>query len=131
LSSKEKTSKIGMFSCAGGSNTGQMSLKAVVEASKKLGRDRASLLCLAGVSSQIPGIVKGAKECANLISVDGCETQCASKTLKKFGLKPGSEVVVTRDYEVKKNHDLADDHDFEKVRNGVEEKVRELMGEGR
>jgi len=120
-----------MFSCAGGSNTGLMGLKAVVVASQKFGGDRASLICLAGISSQIPGIVKTAKECRCLLSVDGCETQCASKTLKKFGLKPRREIVVTRDYGVEKNHDLSDEHGFETVRTGIEEEVTKLMRESR
>lgn len=120
-------SRVGMFSCAGGSNTGQMGLKAVVMASEKFGRDRASLMCLAGISSQIPGIVKGARECGYLISVDGCETQCASKTLKKFGIQPGKEIVVTRDCGIEKNHDLSDEGGFETVRNKIEEKVARFV----
>lgn len=122
-----KPSRIGMFSCAGGSNTGQMSLKAVVAASEKFGSDRASLICLAGISSQIPGIVKGAKEREHILSADGCETQCASKTLKKFGIQPTKEIVVTRDCGIEKNHDLSDEHGIETVKVKIEEEVAELM----
>ena len=73
-----------------------MSIKAVVEVSGKTGRNKAPLLCLPGISAEIPGIIEGTKTCASLIAIDGCGTQCAAKTLKKSGFDP-IEIVLNRD----------------------------------
>ncbi|HDN65595.1 MAG TPA: hypothetical protein ENF23_04775 [Methanosarcinales archaeon] len=50
-------SELGIFACAGGSNVGIMSVKAAVTVSERLGRGKAALLCLPGISAEIPGIV--------------------------------------------------------------------------
>jgi len=101
-------SEVGLFACAGGSNVGVMSVKAAVAVSGKLGRGKAALLCLPGISAEIPGIVEGAKTCAAMIAIDGCGTRCAAKTLKKYGFEP-TEIVLNRDCGITKSHDLSDE----------------------
>lgn len=101
-------SEVGLFACAGGSNVGIMSVKAAVAISEKLGRGKVVLLCLPGISAEVPGIIEGAKTCAKLIAIDGCGTRCAAKTLKKHGFEP-AEIVLNRDCGIKKSHNLSDE----------------------
>ena len=91
-----------------------MSIKAVVEVSGKTGRKKAPLLCLPGISAEIPGIIEGTKTCAALIAIDGCGTQCAAKTLKKNGFDP-IEIVLNRDCGIKKSHDISDEVGLERA----------------
>ena len=99
--------------CAGGSNVGVMSIKAAVEVSGKTGRKKAALVCLPGISAEIPGIIEGTKTCAALIAIDGCSTQCAAKTLRKSGFDL-VEIVLNRDCGIKKSHDIPDEVGLEK-----------------
>ena len=104
----ECLSEVGLFACAGGSNVGVMSVKAAVAVSEKLGRGKAALLCLPGISAEIPGIIEGAKTCAAMIAIDGCGTRCIAKTLKKYGFET-VEIVLNRDCGIEKSHDLSDE----------------------
>ena len=91
-----------------------MSIKAAVEVSGKIGRKKVDLLCLPGISAEIPGIIEGTKTCAALIAIDGCGTQCAAKTLKKSGFDP-IEIVLNRDCGIKKIYDISDEAGLEKA----------------
>jgi len=91
-----------------------MSIKAVVEFVGKKGRKKAALLCLPGISAEVPGIIEGAKTCAKLIAIDGCGTQCAAKTLKKSGFDP-VEIVLNRGCGIKKSHNISDEAGLEKA----------------
>ena len=104
----ECLSEIGLFACAGGSNVGIMSVKAAALVSEKLGRGKAALLCLPGISAEIPGIIEGVKTCRAMIAIDGCGTRCVAKTLKKAGFDP-EEIVLNRDCGITKNKDLSDE----------------------
>ena len=105
-------SEVGLFACAGGANVGLMSVKAAALVSERLGRGKAALLCLPGISAGIPGIVEGAKTCRSIIAIDGCGTRCAAKTLRKAGFDP-EELVLNQDCGIAKNHDLSDEDGLE------------------
>ena len=91
-----------------------MSIKAAVEVSGKTGRKKPALLCLPGISAEIPGIIEGTKTCASLIAIDGCGTQCAVKTLKMNGFDP-VKIVLNRDCGIKKSHYISDEAELEKA----------------
>ena len=123
-------SEVGLFACAGGANVGLMSVKAAVSVSERLGRGKAALLCLPGISAGIPGIVEGTKTCRSItcrsiIAIDGCGTQCAAKTLRKAGFDP-VEIVLNRDCEIAKNHDLSDEVGLEKATQYVFKKIENV-----
>ena len=100
-------SEVGLFACAGGANVGLMSVKAAALVSERLGRGKAALLRLPGISAEIAGIVEGAKTCRSIVAIDGCGTRCAAKTLRKAGFDP-EEIVLNRDCGITKSHDLSD-----------------------
>ena len=102
-----------------------MSIKAVVEVSGKIGRNKAALLYLPGISAEIPGIIEGTKTCAVLIAIDGCGTQCAAKTLKKNGFYP-VEIVLNRDCGIKKIHDISDEVGLERAIEHISGTIAEL-----
>ena len=102
-----------------------MSIKAVVEVSGKTGRKKAALLCLPGISAEIPGIIEGTKTCAALIAIDGCGTQCAAKTLKKSGFDP-IEIVLNKDCGIKKSHDISDEIGLERAIEHISRTIAEL-----
>jgi len=126
-------SEVGLFACAGGANVacagganvGLMSVKAAALVSERLGRGKAALLCLPGISAVIPGIVEGAKTCRSIIAIDGCSTRCAAKTLRKAGFDP-VEIVLNRDCDIAKNHDLSDEVGLEKATKYVFEAIKKI-----
>jgi len=118
-------SEVGLFACAGGANVGLMGVKAAALVSERLGRGKAALLCLPGISAGIPGIGEGAKTCRSIIAIDGCGTQCAAKTLRKAGFEP-VEIVLNRDCEIAKNHDLSDEVGLEKATEYVFKKIENV-----
>ena len=73
-----------------------------------------ALLCLPGISAEIPGIIEGTKTCVALIAIDGCGTQCAAKTLKMSGFDP-IEIVLNKDCGIKKSHDISDEIGLERA----------------
>ncbi|RJS69559.1 hypothetical protein CW696_06950 [ANME-2 cluster archaeon] len=118
-------SEIGLFACAGGANVGLMSVKAAAMVSEKLGREKAALLCLPGISAEISGIIEGAKTCRAMIAIDGCGTRCAAKTLRKAGFDP-VEIVLNRDCDIAKNHDLSDKAGLEDAAEYVFEAIKKI-----
>ena len=119
---------IALFVCAGGSNVGLMTVKAASRASIDLGRDKAALQCLPGISAEIPAIVMGVENFKGVIVVDGCPTECAFKTLEKFGVKTEEKIVISKDFDIKKNHDLSDENGIERVFEGIKKSIQELLG---
>lgn len=79
------------LTCSGGSNVGQISNKAAVELAKE-GRGR--LFCLAGIGAHLDTMILAAKE-RELVAIDGCPVQCATKILDHAGLEVALSVVVT------------------------------------
>jgi len=91
-----------VFSCAGGSNVGQLANAAAVRlAQEGLGR----VYCLAGIGAHIEGMVSRAREVQYPIAIDGCGVECARKALEHAGIQPRCHVVVTA-AGIEKSHDL-------------------------
>lgn len=91
-SSQEPGSAL-IFACAGGSNVGQMSNEAAI-ALEKAGVGK--LFCLAGVGGHVEGIMEKTRAAACTIAIDGCDIDCARKTLEAAGIAPSVHVVITQ-----------------------------------
>jgi uncharacterized metal-binding protein len=112
-----------IVACSGGSNVGQISNQAAIDLAKeKVG----GFFCLAGVGAHIKGMVKVGKDADLMISIDGCPTQCAARTLQHAEIEPAIQVIVT-ELGIEKSHDISID---QKVCSSVVEKVKEEMGIG-
>lgn len=97
-----ESDNVGIFPCAGASNTGQISNMVGVELAKN---GVGTMMCTVGIGGHRPGIVKSAEGCDRIIAIDGCPVNCAKETLDHAGIDVDTHIVVT-ELGVKKNHDL-------------------------
>jgi len=71
-----------IFPCSGGSDVGAVS----DQAARKLTREGAGkMYCLAGIGGRVTGIMETTKSAAQVLVIDGCEQDCARKTLELAG----------------------------------------------
>lgn len=71
-----------MFPCSGGSDVGAVS----DQAARKLTREGAGkMYCLAGLGGRVAGIMETTKSASAILAIDGCEQDCARKTLELAG----------------------------------------------
>ncbi len=91
-----------IFACAGGSNVGQLSNEIGIKLTEA---QKGKLFCLAGIGGNVSGIVKSTESADNVIVIDGCNLDCAKKTLEERGLKYTKHIRIT-DLDINKNHNL-------------------------
>lgn len=113
-------SDVRVVACSGASNVGQIANQAAIGLAKE---KAAGFFCLAGVGGHINGMVKSAREAGIMIAIDGCQVQCAAKTLQHAEIEPAIQIVVT-ELGIEKSPDLAPD---EKACSKVIEKVKEEL----
>ena len=71
-----------IFPCSGGSDVGAVS----DQTARKLTREGAGkMYCLAGIGGRVAGIVATTKAAGAILAIDGCEQDCARKTLELAG----------------------------------------------
>jgi len=51
------------------------------------------MTCLAGIGAELSGYVQSAKGADENITIDGCKTACAKKTLERIGVQPTSYIL--------------------------------------
>ena len=109
-----------IFTCAGGSNVGQIANQAGV----RLAQDqRGRLVCLAGIGAHLSQMIEATRG-RTIVAIDGCPVQCTTKTLEHADLKADILVIVT-DLGIMKTHNLnSEPEDCEMVA----EKIKETMG---
>lgn len=92
-----------IFSCFGGaSNTGITSGLACLEAVKELGLQKAAIMCLGGLPTNVKSVFGKTKAAKKIITVDGCPFECARKIVEQAGFKPTRSILLTRDIGMKK-----------------------------
>ena len=72
-----------IFQCSGAADTGEIADRAARKFAKG---GCASMSCLAGVGANISGFIASAKGADQLLVVDGCNLECAKKTLAEKGI---------------------------------------------
>ena len=71
-----------IFPCSGGSDVGALT----DQTARKLTRDGAGkMYCLAGIGGRVAGIMETTKAAGVILAIDGCEQDCARKTLELAG----------------------------------------------
>jgi len=71
-----------MFSCSGAADTAELGDRAA----RKVHRSgEAKMYCLAGVGGDVDMIVNNTRDADRLVVIDGCDTDCAAKLLRKSG----------------------------------------------
>jgi uncharacterized metal-binding protein len=81
-----------IFTCAGAAYCGQLANRVGVQAmTEGLGK----LFCLAAVSAQREEKMQRARAAGQRIAIDGCDDDCARRTLEAAGLAVGAHVRIT------------------------------------
>ena len=81
-----------IYSCAGSADVGEIADRVT----RRL-RDEgyAIMTCLAGVGAGLSGFVQSAIGADENITIDGCSTACARKSLERIGVNPKSYILTT------------------------------------
>lgn len=88
-----------IFPCAGASHVGQVTNRAAIGLTVG---GKGQTFCLAAMSGRIEEKLKRSREAALRIAIDGCEDQCARKTLEFAGLPVDVCIVLTTDLGMEK-----------------------------
>ena len=79
-----------IYACSGAADVGEIADRVT----RKLRNEGyARMTCLAGIGAGLSGYVQSAKGADLNITVDGCKTACAKKTLEKIGVSPTSYIL--------------------------------------
>ena len=73
-----------VFPCSGASDVGGLSDRAA----RQMTLDQTGkMYCLAGIGGRVEGILANTKAAARVLVIDGCEQECARKTMELAGFK--------------------------------------------
>lgn len=79
-----------LYSCSGAADVGKLADLV----SRKLRDDGyARMTCLAGVGADLQGFVQSAKGSDENVTIDGCATACAKKSLERIGVTPSAFIL--------------------------------------
>jgi uncharacterized metal-binding protein len=73
-----------IFPCSGASDVGGLSDQAARQMSKD---GTGKMYCLAGIGGRVEGIMANTRAAARVLVIDGCEQECARKTMELAGIK--------------------------------------------
>jgi uncharacterized metal-binding protein len=81
-----------IFACSGAADTGEIADRAA----RRLHAERAGVMyCLAGIGGRVSGIVKSTEAAARVLAIDGCQLDCARRTLELAGMTGFGHLRVT------------------------------------
>ena len=88
MEKEEHVPENAIFCCFGCmSSVGTLTGVAVLEAYKKLDKEKNGLFCTSAIAAGVPKHRKTTEQAKRIIVVDGCHNKCATKILEKDGLK--------------------------------------------
>ena len=73
-----------VFPCSGASDVGGLSAQAACQMAKD---GAGKMYCLAGIGGRVDAIMTNTKAAARVLVIDGCEQECARKTMELAGFK--------------------------------------------
>ncbi len=79
-----------IYSCAGSADVGEIADRV---ARRLRDEGYAIMTCLAGVGAGLSGFVQSAIGADENITIDGCSTACARKSLERIGVNPKSYIL--------------------------------------
>ncbi|MFH1738758.1 MAG: putative zinc-binding protein [bacterium] len=81
-----------IFPCSGAADTGEITDRVARRLTKNgVGK----MFCLAGIGGRVEGIVSQTQAASLILAIDGCDTDCAKRTLENAGLKSFQHLRVT------------------------------------
>jgi uncharacterized metal-binding protein len=100
-----------IFACSGSADVGEIA----DQTARKLTREGAGkMFCLAGIGGRVSGIVKSTEAAQDILVIDGCPTNCASKCLEEAGFSRFKHLQVT-DFDMIKGKTEVNDANITKV----------------
>ena len=114
-----------IFPCSGGTNVGKIANQAAMDLTAL---HKGRMYCLAGIGGQVDSIIETTKSAKKLVAIDGCQVQCAKKTLEHAGFDVDVHVVVT-ELGIKKIYDFM--MDLDDVNKVVDSVMRQMQGRTR
>ena len=73
-----------IFPCSGASDVGGLS----DQAARQMAKDgTGKMYCLAGIGGRVEGIMANTRAAGRIVVIDGCEQECARKTMELAGFK--------------------------------------------
>ena len=103
MEKEEKVPQNAIFCCFGCmSSVGTLTGMAVLEAYKKLDKEKNGLFCISAIAAGVPKHRKTTEQAKRIIVVDGCYNKCATKILEKDGFKVDRSLNLTQDLKLPK-----------------------------
>ncbi|MBN1284323.1 MAG: putative zinc-binding protein [Anaerolineae bacterium] len=103
MSTNSKSPENALFVCFGGmSNVGALTGIASLEVVKQVGGEKAAVFCLAGLPTGAQTVLNKTRAARQIIAVDGCPLNCASKVVAQAGFTPDKIINLVEDCGVKK-----------------------------
>ena len=73
-----------VFPCSGASDVGGLS----DQAARQMAKDgTGKMYCLAGIGGRVEGIMANTRAAGRIVVIDGCEQECARKTMELAGFR--------------------------------------------
>jgi len=92
-----------IFCCFGCmSSVGTLTGVAVLEAYKKLDKEKTGLFCISAIAAGIPKHRKTTDKAKTIIVIDGCPNRCATKILEKDGIEINKSLNLVQDLKIPK-----------------------------
>lgn len=73
-----------IFACSGAADVGELADRA---ARKMTRSGNGRMFCLAGIGGRVSGIMKSTEAASAILAIDGCQLECAKKSLEEAGFK--------------------------------------------
>jgi uncharacterized metal-binding protein len=81
-----------MFACSGAADTAEIADRALRQVNKER---LAKMYCLAGIGGHVETITVNTQAANSIVAVDGCDTDCARRTLEQAGFRGFAHIRVT------------------------------------
>ncbi len=127
IKTEETSLGVAMLACSGGSATGLLTIIGASRVQNELGLEKAGILCLSGISAGIPGFLNAVKKYKGLLVINGCSTQCASKTLEKAGITPNKQIIIPKDCEISTKTKIISEKEIKIVMDKIKKKVEDIL----
>jgi uncharacterized metal-binding protein len=92
-----------IFCCFGCmSSVGTLTGVAMLEAYKKLDKEKNGLFCTSAIAAGVPKHRKTTDKAKTIIAIDGCYNKCTTKILQKDGIKISKSLNLLQDLKIPK-----------------------------
>ena len=103
MEKEEHVPENAIFCCFGCmSSVGTLTGVAVLEAYRKLDKEKNGLFCTSAIAAGVPKHRKTTDKAKTIIAIDGCYNKCTTKILEKDGIKINKSLNLLQDLKIPK-----------------------------